>query len=193
VISHLYFNFDHDAYFPAAQPTRFNWRTYKKEQEPWQDWEGGSDVILSDDWVTQTMGVEWTPAGYRFFQRLDGIEQRGERIQPGQMQVLRKDWIELRQRAERSYLNGNFDGWHTSENNLGPTGKNQYFTHLDDDDPDSVLIQFAVAHRPQELSIGQWGPKSRDAKDSITTRLEIDHVRIFQPKDRYAGMEPVYQ
>jgi len=193
VISHLYFNFDHDALFPAAQPIKFNWRSRVRKSRLY-DWEGGGDVKASGDHITQTIGVEWTPAGYRFMQRMDGIESlSGRRLQPGQMQVLRKDWIEIRQRPERQDADGNFAGWHTNEVKISVSKKNQYFTHLDDDDPDSVLIQFAVAHRPQEMGIGVWGPGARDAKDGITTRFEIDYVRVFQPKDRYASMEPVYQ
>jgi len=32
-----------------------------------------------------------------------------------------------------------------------------------------------------------------DSATITTVRMKIDYIRVVQPRDRYAGMEPVYQ
>ena len=76
------------------------------------------------------------------------------------------------------------------------TARDSFFEFLEPGDPESVLMQFAIAHSPLSVHFGAWGgfgDHETAGVERTTVRMKIDYVRVFQPRDRYADMEPVYE
>ncbi|WP_419947408.1 cell wall-binding repeat-containing protein [Candidatus Poriferisodalis sp.] len=146
-------------------------------------------VLLTEDFCngdaehTMTQGLEWTPRGYRSFFKLDGYHD--------DFVVLRPENVWFRWKPTIFAADGTFkfsDDWQTLE----ADARNRYFEHLIDGDPDSVLTQLGISHRPMDITFGAWrniSPRLR----TIATKLRIDYIRVFQPQDGYTHMDPVYQ
>ena len=137
---------------------------------------------LNNGNITVTLGLEWTPGGYRSFQKIDGHDDS--------LAVRPKDKIEIAYKPTSISTSGEV----TFNSKRAYTGsdRDKYFTYLDPDDTDSLLELVAIAHRPIELIVRASGFAS-SSFDTIATRLELDYIRIFQPADLYTSMEPVYQ
>ena len=61
-------------------------------------------------------------------------------------------------------------------------------THTDD----ILLEQFAVVHTPLDIGIAMYSAyKSRIT--NINTEMQFEYFRVYQPKDHYSQMEPVYK
>ena len=131
----------------------------------------------SSDTFTVTRGIEWTPRGYRTFSKVDGIQD--------DMIVVPKDKIAVR----INKVVGNRPG---PLQTVTGTAKDTYFEYLDPDDTDSLLEQVAVSHVPLPMNFGTWGWLG-SSQPYIRTRMKIDYVRLWQPENHYADMEPVYQ
>ena len=126
----------------------------------------------SDDEVTMVMGLEWTPSGYRTFYRVEGVHD--------DLTLLPKDKITVQ--------------WFSPSNTRNTyTGaeRDRFFEFLDEDDPGSVLEQVGVSHFPLAFYMNSWG--YMDSSTSIHVKLKVDYIRVFQPRDHYAQMDPVYQ
>ena len=125
--------------------------------------------------VTVTVGLEWTPRGYRRHYRVEGYSN-------DTFNVVREDRTIVRRYTSRGASYGIYN---FSE-------KAQYFEHLDALDLDSVLEQVGVQHVPLHFEIGAWSQGMTSEQDTNEVKLAIDYIRIFQPEDNYADMEPVY-
>ncbi|WP_419552331.1 hypothetical protein [Candidatus Poriferisodalis sp.] len=135
--------------------------------------------------ITVTLGLEWTPAGYRSFQKIDGHND--------DLTVRPKNKISVEYKPI-TITDADTGEFTIGRNKVAYTGsdRDKYFTYLDPDDTDSLLELVAIAHRPMELIVRASGFAS-SSYDTIRTRLELDYIRIFQPEDLYTSMEPVYQ
>ena len=133
--------------------------------------------------ITVTLGLEWTPGGYRSFQKIDGHDDS--------LEVRPKDKIEINYKPISISETGDVTISRQKQTYSG-SERDKYFTYLDPDDTDSLLELVAIAHRPMEL-IARASGFASSSYDTIRTRLELDYIRIFQPEDLYTGMEPVYQ
>ena len=59
---------------------------------------------------------------------------------------------------------------------------------------DSLLEQVAISHMPLEIWTDAWEDFGGTiGADTIETKMKIDYIRVFQPKNRYSDMEPVFQ
>ena len=126
----------------------------------------------SDDEVTMVMGLEWTPSGYRTFYRVEGVHD--------DLTLLPKDKIKVQ--------------WFSPSNTRNTyTGaeRDRFFEFLDEDDPGSVLEQVGISHFPLAFYMNSWG--YMDSSNRIHVKLKVDYIRVFQPRDHYAQMDPVYQ
>ncbi len=71
--------------------------------------------------------------------------------------------------------------------------KDKYFEHLVHGDADSVLERLGIAHVPARIDLGAWNQNMTAEFATNEARLAVDYIRVFQPRNRYADMEPVYQ
>ncbi len=132
------------------------------------------------DTFTVTLGIEWTPRGYRSFTKVDGIGD--------ELAVVPKDKIDVNTRHVSRYSSR--PGEHRK---VTGDARDAYFEYIDPDDPDSLLEKVAVSHVPLPLSVGAWGWPSSTDHPYIRTRMQIDYIRVWQPENHYSDMEPVYQ
>ena len=56
--------------------------------------------------------------------------------------------------------------------------------------PPFYLEALGIGHAPSAVYIGAWG-FSRAQTNQV--EMTIDYIRVFQPRNRYADMEPRYQ
>ena len=134
------------------------------------------------DRITLTKGLEWTPRGYRTFLKVDG--EHDDFI------VVPQENIGV-QRLSPYPANPNHDhSFSYRELILSDADRDRYFEYLIDEDDGSVLERIGISHVPGDLDMSAWGYSS---SDDIRTRTEVDYIRIFQPENLYADMEPVYQ
>ena len=70
--------------------------------------------------------------------------------------------------------------------------KEPYFVQLDPNDPAFYLEAVGISHRPNKINVGSW---TDEPSPPLTNQSEltIDYIRVFQPRNRYADMEPLYQ
>ncbi len=121
-----------------------------------------------------TLGLEWTPRGYRHSWQIDEVGPSFSAVRAPSIEV-----------AEYSRFGNRYQ--------LHGSARDKYFEHLVHDDEDSVLERIAIAHVPLPLDLGSWNQGMTAAFDTNETRLAVDYIRIYQPRNRYADMEPVYQ
>ena len=130
--------------------------------------------------MTLTKGFEWTPRGFRYFLKVDGVHD---------------DFITISKkntRIQSASVSGRGDnlqyGWVRT---IRGSAHDAFFEFLDPTDDGSILEQLSIAHRPLILWLVAHGgpPRNRD----IRTKMEVDYIRIYQPNDRYMDMEPVYK
>ena len=123
---------------------------------------------------TVTMGVEWTPRGYRTYVSWDGIQD--------DLTVWPANKIEIWEHSPGG-----------SERLLTGAARNRYFEYVDPDDTGTILEQVAVAHSPNPIGIGAFGDNLPSHFNYLRTRVKFDYIRLWQPEDHYSNMEPVYQ
>ncbi len=133
-----------------------------------------TSVCSTIDTHTVTSGVEWTPRGYRTFTKVDGYQD--------ELTVWSEDKMEIYTIDSRGRWVG-----------FGGSQLDQFIEYTDPDDASTLLEQVGVAHTPNPLSFGSWAWPSAANFERIHTRVNFDYVRLWQPKNHYADMEPVYQ
>ena len=144
--------------------------------------------IVDADWcegyprtVTITRGLEWTPQGYRWFLKVHGVHD--------ELFVLPEENIAIQQRIKEYDDEGNFVEFGRPQPVTG-SDKDRFFEYLVPGDTDSLLSQVAVSHVPQYLTARTYGD---GRAPEIQSWVSFDYIRVFQPSDLYASMEPVYQ
>ena len=136
--------------------------------------------------LTVTKGLEWTPRGYRMLVKVKDLHD--------DFIVVRKDVTSVGRRIALSPTTPTTYVGHVV--NYSGSTRDGFFEFLEPGNPDSVLTNFAVGHAPMKFSFGAWrgfGNEQGPEQNPPTVRMRIDYARIFQPKDRYVGMEPVYE
>ena len=122
------------------------------------------------DEVTITLGIEWTPRGYRHFIQVDGQHDDLETVPSRYEQLMERkpgaDW--------RTYKDA-------------PRGA--FLEYLVPGDDESYLWNYAVSHTPMPVHIGAWG---WNRGNEFKAWMKIDYMRVFQPDNLYRDMEPVY-
>ena len=129
------------------------------------------DGCKPTDTFTVTMGVEWTPRGYRSFTKVEPWQSDLTLWPEENLQI----WGTVSGR--QAVLRGD---------------RSRFFEYLDPGDTSTLLEQVGIAHTPNPLSIGAFGI-SNSQWDHIRTRMKIDYIRLWQPDNHYSDMEPVYQ
>ena len=124
--------------------------------------------------VNITLGLEWTPRGYRHSWRVDEIGPSFNTIRKSNIGVFEYDSLGNRFRIPSST-------------------RHKYFEHLVPDDEDSVLERVGIAHVPLRIDLGVWNQNFIAQYDTNEVRLAVDYIRVFQPRNHYVDMEPVYQ
>ena len=126
----------------------------------------------STDTFTVTKGVEWTPRGYRTFLKVDGFQDDLTLWPKDKMQV----W-------------GLSGGRQTV---LTGAVKDAFFEYTDPEDTSTLLEQIGIAHSPLPISLAAFGITSSQ-HNYIRTKVEFDYIRLWQPENHYADMDPLYQ
>ena len=133
------------------------------------------------DTFTVTKGLEWTPRGYRTYIWVHGIQDG--------LTLLPKNQIDIQQKVPLHNVTLTLKGRH----------RNQFFENLVPGDNSTLLEQVAVSHIPMPIFLNVWGWLVRpqegeeDKHPYIRKRMTFDYIRVWQPENHYADMEPVYQ
>ena len=133
--------------------------------------------------VTITIGMEWTPRGYRWFEKIDGLDD--------ELGVKPVEHIYTEDKyPARTNPDGTGSGVPTKWSPMPASDRERSFEYLTAGDADSYLSQVAVAHVPLPITLVSWGwaPPT-----TVQGWVDVDYIRVFQPDDRYASMEPVYR
>jgi hypothetical protein len=131
------------------------------------------------DTFTVTKGLEWTPRGYRTYIWVHGIQDG--------LTLLPKDQITVQQKHHGVALR------------VKSHSRDQFFENLVPGDNSTLLEQVAVSHIPMPISLNVWGWLQRPEEGEvgkhphIRKRMKFDYIRVWQPENHYADMEPVYQ
>ena len=171
-VAHQYGNWNSEYTHGGLAPLRTNKRIYYCRQRS-NSIIPGLNGCSDSQTFTVTRGIEWTPAGYRTFVKVDGIQD--------DLTLVPKDKIEV-----QIVRNGN-------TRTLTGAAKDRYFDYVDPDDTDTLLEQVAVSHVPHPISVNAWGYSNTSDHPYIRTRMKIDYIRLWQPENLYTDMEPVYQ
>ncbi len=145
------------------------------------------------DTIRVTKGLEWTPRGYRTY-----IQVHNPRYGMTELTLVPKDQITIRQRVLGSPT-------HTVR--WFPAHRDPFFEYLEytevngEEVPDlsTLLEQIGVSHIPMPIFLNVWGWLERPEEGEpgeqpyIRRRMTFDYVRVWQPENHYADMEPVYQ
>ena len=135
--------------------------------------------------LTVTKGLEWTPRGYRMLVKVEGLHDDFIVISKGNTRLHRRRATSVT--APVTYTAGavRYTG----------TDRDPFFEFLEPEDADSVLTRFTIGHMPLRVDFGSWrGFGNHGGEDATTAaKMKIDYVRVFQPRNRYSDMEPVYE
>ena len=126
------------------------------------------------DSFTVTRGFEWTPRGYRTFVKIDGTHN--DFVLAPQNRIYIK-----RHHADRPVR---VRGDHADAD--------QHFEYLVPGDNCSLLQLAGVGHVPLPLNVNVWSFLEAGKHPYIRHRMTFDYVRVWQPENHYADMEPVY-
>ena len=134
--------------------------------------------------LTITEGMEWTPGGYLFLRRVhEGDAALAIIPQAGTAIGLSKG----------KDTNGR---WHLkpAEYLTEAEERAPYFVELDPNDPAFYLEAAGISHIPclMGFSSARTWPYSHFPATN-ESELTVDYIRVFQPRNRYADMEPLYQ
>lgn len=134
--------------------------------------------------VTVTKGLEWTPRGYRMLVKIEDLHDDFIVVSKGSTDVWSRPALTATTPTRFSSGARRYSGGR----------RDSFFEFLEPDNPESVLMNFTVSHAPMRIDFGAWrGFGNHGTPVGSSIRMKIDYVRVFQPKDRYAEMEPVYE
>ena len=137
--------------------------------------------------ITITEGMEWTPGGYLFLRQVHGRDDTPQIIEKRYTRIAETRF----RRDDRWHVGSEGDGTGKRQYLYG-TAKEQYFVPLDPNDPAFHLEAVGISHAPKNIDIGGWS-QVRGLGLTNRSELTIDHIRVFQPRNQYADMEPLYQ
>ncbi len=145
--------------------------------------------------LTITEGMEWTPGGYLFLRRIHGRDDV--------LKIIPNDFFSATRVYESSgrHSDGNWRigfGNHRSlvyDTSGGAIEQSkQYFVQLDPNDDAFYLEAVGISHAPSSISTGGWNQTANEDRPLTNeSELTIDYIRVFQPRNRYADMEPLHQ
>ena len=184
MVSHQYRNWLH-VHHPAVPPLRTNKkREFCKERSTseggvlrYQPPNCGNTAAR----ITITEGMEWTPEGYLFLRRVHGLDDTLTTLDKSGTVIQAATW------ANNSWLiNGD------NRRLVSGTERAAYFVELDPNNPTFYLETLGISHAPSKIGVGTWG---WDFDSELRNRvgMTVDYIRVFQPRNRYADMEPRYQ
>ena len=118
-----------------------------------------------------TKGIEWTPKGFRsFYSVKDATSDVLIDFKKSQIEIFGKQGAVL------------------------GSARDAYFELVNSDDPESVYEKFGVAHMPLPLTLSTWAQEIRGAdRNRVQAKFRIHYIRLFQPTDHYADVEPTYR
>ena len=158
--------------------------------------------------ITVTKGIEWTPSGYRYFLKVHGVSSyRACRHAVGSLVNNRRllatyqcpetdvvtrtvpatGFILLGPEQLRLREQGPGTGWPSVE-----LTSDEIMTFMGTHTDNILLEQIAVAHLPLDIGTTVWS-NSRRLDENINTEMQFEYFRVYQPKDHYSQMEPVYK
>ncbi len=183
MVSHQYRNWLH-VHHPAVPPLRTN---KKREFCKGSTSEGGvlryqpPNCGNTAARITITEGMEWTPEGYLFLRRVHGLDDTLTTLDKSGTVIQAATWANNR--------------WHLDGDNrrlVSGTERAEYFVELDPNNPTFYLETLGISHAPSKIGVGTWG---WDFDSELRNRvgMTVDYIRVFQPRNRYADMEPLYQ
>ena len=140
--------------------------------------------FLENTPVTMTIGLEWTPRGYRSFLKIEDFHDDWE--------VTRKENIGIGYYPIQSTLADGTVRWKGRNVAYEGSERDKFFEFLIPGDPDSVLEQAGISHVPADIYIGNSQAVSTGGR-SAKPGLLIDYIRVFQPANNYDDMDPVFQ
>ena len=132
------------------------------------------DECAATDTHTVTLGVEWTPGGYRTFISWDGIQDN--------LTVWPKRGLGIDHQSPGGPVT-----------HLLGAARDRHFEFLTPGDTSTILAKAAVSHSPNPIGIGAFGDNLPASFNYIRTKVKFDYVRLWQPQNHYSDMEPVYQ
>ena len=138
--------------------------------------------------ITITEGMEWTPGGYLFLRQVQGRDDTLQIIDKKHTRI-----AETRVRKNGKWVFGNEGDSTGARHYLSGPAKEQYFVQLDPDDPAFYLEAVGISHAPKPIHIGSWSTHYADLPATNHSKLTFDYIRVFQPRNHYADMEPLYQ
>ena len=134
--------------------------------------------------ITVTRGVEWTPRGYRWFDKVHGIDDELSTLPTNKTQIAQKKPDSLDENGNvSSYL-----PW--DEGVVTGSDRDPYFEYLVPGDSNSWLSQIAISHVPLSIIFSTWGSNPWYRVESW---VDVDYIRVYQPNDLYSSMDPVYK
>ncbi len=131
-------------------------------------------VCKDTDTFTVTRGIEWTPRGYRTFIKVDGVHSDFTMVP-----------------KEKIYVARGVDGGDAVRVKGKP--RDQFFEYLVPGDTGSLLEQVSIGHVPVPLNLNTWSYMTEADHPYIRRLMTFDYVRVWQPENHYADMEPVYR
>ena len=140
--------------------------------------------FLENTPVTITIGLEWTPRGYRSFLKIEDFHDGWE--------ITRKENIGIGYYPIQSRLSDGTVRWNGRGLAYAGSERDKFFEFLIPGDPDSILEQAGISHVPASIDITTIHATSTGGRGAQPGLL-IDYVRVFQPQNNYGDMEPVFQ
>ena len=187
-IAHRYINYlPYIRYRHSTPRSTAKWSRFCDHTD---DSEDQLDFLSSEDCegmteITVTKGLEWTPRGYRMLMKVDGVHD--------DFIVVHKESTKVRTYSTLTLDEPVEFGTHI---NYYGIERDRFFEFADEADPDTVIEKVGVSHTPLNIWLSAWsgfrGPFG-EGEDTIITKLRLDYVRVLQPLNRYAGMEPVFK
>ena len=160
---------------------------------------------------TVTKGVEWTPAGYRYFMKVDGATSYqacrhavgstvNNVLYGGNSRCPRTDIVTktvptsgfVLLDSAQLYLTKHVASTNGSTRRVALT-REEILTFIATHTDGNSLEQFAVSHSPLDLGSSMWSFGGTNVGTTINVEAQYEYFRIYQPKDLYTQMEPVYK
>ncbi len=185
-IWHQYFNWFTNVKNAESLPLRSNKQVYYCRSNLPTYSIGGTHPSCEDGIdgkVTVTKGVEWTPRGFQTHVKVDGWHSDFTLYPHAKTEIQESPGARL----SNGVVTG-FDGVRT----VTGEGRDRFFELFRPGDESSRLEKVSVSHMPADVRIRAWGFSTPSSDDPVAN-MHLDYIRIFQPADRYAAMEPVYQ
>ena len=156
--------------------------------------------------VTVTKGVEWTPAGYRYFMKVDGATSYQACRHPvgstvnrvsynGDSRCPAADVVTKTVPTSGFVLLDSAQLYLTEHTRSGrvPLTRDETLTFMGTHTDGNPLEQFAVSHSPLDIGSSMWSFGGTNVGTVINVEAQYEYFRVYQPKDLYSQMEPVYK